>query len=106
MRTQKPPRQLRITGQNRTTRGFAYDLAVDDRALKILIEQAEAPGRWFVEARARDKSVGAEQSLSAESTSRADALREIGDGWGREGGPAVEFDWGAVTVLLDEVRAL
>jgi hypothetical protein len=105
VRTPAPPKTLRITGQVRTRRGFAYDLAIEERRLTITIEETPDLGRWRVDVKARDRNLGLDQSHSADALSRADALREVTDRWGQLEGARIEFDWPAVVGLLTEVRA-
>jgi hypothetical protein len=100
------PKALRITGQARTTRGFAYDLAIDERRLTITIEETSDVGRWHVNVKARDRLRGAEQSHSADAITRADALRAVTDRWDTLDGARIDFDWPTVVGLLAEVRAL
>lgn len=100
------PRALRITDQVRTTRGYAYDLAIEERRLTVRIEEIPAAGGFRVEARARDRASSDEQSAKADARSRGAALRAVGEAWPALDGPKIDFDWQAVEVLLDGVRAL
>lgn len=106
MKTAAAPKALRITDQVRTTRGFAYDLAIEERRLTITIEETDTAGLWHVAVKARDRLRGSEQSLAGDAVSRTDALRVVTDGWSELAGPRIDFDWTAVVGLLKDVRAL
>ncbi len=95
--------ELRIVGQVRTPRGFAYDFAVGDQRLTIRIEPASTDGQWSVEGHGRHLVRGTERTGATIRSTRAEGVRAMGEEWEDASLP---FDWAAVLSLLDTVRAL
>ncbi len=102
-KTRTTSTELRIVGQVRTPRGFAYDFAVGDQRLTIRIEPASTDGQWSVEGHGRHLIRGTECNGATVQPSRAAGVRAMGEEWQDESLP---FDWPAVLSLLDTVRAL
>jgi hypothetical protein len=100
---------LRITDQQRTKRGMAYDLKGDGARLTVYIsprENPEDPGDWRVEVSTRDSP--SEELVLGWGTKRADALHEASRAWMSRAAAMnlPTFDWDQVAKVLGTVRAL
>ena len=100
---------LRITDQQRTKRGMAYDLKGDGARLTVYVSPRETPddpADWKVEVSTRDAP--STEIVAGWGTTREDALREAGRAWmGRATDMNLPtFDWASVAKVLTAVRAL
>ena len=100
---------LRITDQQRTKRGMAYDLKGDGARLTVYIaprETPDDPGDWRVEVSTRDSP--SEELVFGWGASRGDALREAGRTWVDRAAAMnlPTFDWESVAKVLTAVRAI
>jgi hypothetical protein len=100
---------LRITDQQRTKRGMAYDLKGDGARLTVYIaprETPDDPGDWRVEVSTRDAP--SEEIVFGWGDKRADALQQASRAWiSRSAAMNLPtFDWDLVAKVLTSVRAL
>jgi len=103
-------RALRITDQFRKNDGMYYDFRCDDDRLTITITPRatqDDAGEWRVQAWA-GRSSETNSLLTEWGTTRADALRAVGDSWAsrRLELRLPTFDWEAIAKALGTVRAL
>ena len=103
-------RTLRITDQFRKNDGMYYDFRCDDDRLTITFSPRatqDDAGEWRVQAWA-GRASESNLPLTEWGTTRADALRAVGDSWAsrRLELRLPTFDWDAIAKALATVRAL
>lgn len=108
-KAEKAKDALKITDQSRDRNGMVYDLKAEGNRLIVRIFPRENPqdeNEWRIEARV--SSAPEATVVTQWGATRADALREVGKVWvslaPEQGLPT--FDWDAVAVALNAVRAL
>lgn len=97
---------LRITLQHRDRRGMVYDLKAASERLSVTILEREQGSDWSVEARSSNAADAL--VVRAHAGTRRDALARVADEWALHARSNLvpTFDWSAVVVALDAVRAL
>lgn len=100
---------LKITDQSRDRNGMVYDLKAEGNRLTVRIFPRENPteqNEWRIEARV--SSAPEALTVTQWGATRTEALQEVGKVWvslaAEQGLPT--FDWAAVAVALNAVRAL
>lgn len=97
---------LRITLQHRDRRGMVYDLKSAADRLSVTILEKEMGSDWSVEARSSNAADAL--VVRAHAGTRRDALARVAEEWAQHArsNRVPTFDWTAVAVALDAVRAL